>query len=134
MTVKRSPAMLAALLAVGVVTIPALAQTQSAPPTATPATPVEAPATPAAQAAPAAPVASPPAASAAAEPAPTKVAAVAKPHLSRCALAIHATERKLEKSSATPDNIAAAWHHLEEAKKSSGSACQAQAHEAADLL
>ena len=78
--------------------------------------------------------ASPPSPATAAAPANAKVATAAKPHLSACARAILASERKLDRSSADSANIASAWQHIEEARKSRGQACREQARQAADLL
>ncbi len=98
--------------------------------TPSPAT-AAAPANAAAPAAPAEPAAAP---AVAATPPPAKVATAAKPHLSACARAILASERKLDRSSADSANIASAWQHIEEARKSRGQACREQARQAADLL
>jgi hypothetical protein len=110
----------------------------SAQPPAAAAMPAPAPA----PAQPAAAPAQPPAAPAAMSPAPAamsaepekKVATVAKPHLSACARAIHATERKLDRSTASSSTIAAAWQHIEEAKKTKGAQCEEHAKQASEML
>lgn len=129
--IKKS--ILPGLVAIGLVgfcTMAAVAQTTSPAPQAVPA----APAPQAVPAAPPAAAAAAPTAPAPQETKPAMVASVARPHPSRCAMAIRATEKKLEKSESTPEKISSAWRFLEEAKKSRGKACEVDAREASDLL
>lgn len=57
-----------------------------------------------------------------------------KPQLSPCARAIKSSEKALEKSSASTDNIAQAWQHIQAAKQEKGAACVAEAKAAQEML
>lgn len=53
---------------------------------------------------------------------------------SACQKAIHASEKALKNSQASPDTIAQAWQHISMAKQEKGSACKDEAKQAQDML
>jgi hypothetical protein len=64
-------------------------------------------------------------------PTPTPV----KQHqMSACQKAIQASEKALKKSQASPETIAQAWQHIENAKQEKGSACKDEAKQAQEML
>lgn len=67
--------------------------------------------------------------------APTPIAEHPKQHtVSACQKAIQASEKALKKSQASPDTIAQAWQHIENAKQEKGSACKDEAKQAQEML
>ncbi len=54
--------------------------------------------------------------------------------MSACQKAIHASERALKKSQASPDTIAQAWQHIANAKQEKGAACKEEARQAQEML
>lgn len=65
----------------------------------------------------------------------TMVAHHAPQHqMSACQRAIKASEKALEKSQASPDTIAQAWQHIENAKQEKGAACKDEAKQAQEML
>ena len=67
--------------------------------------------------------------------APAAIADHPKQHtVSACQKAIQASEKALEKSQASPDTIAQAWQHIENAKQEKGSACKDEAKQAQEML
>lgn len=69
-----------------------------------------------------------------ADEAQTPVADHPKHQMSGCQKAIQASQRALEKSQASPDTIAQAWHHIENAKQEKGQACKDEAKQAQEML
>ncbi len=51
-----------------------------------------------------------------------------------CQQAIKVSEKALEKSQASPDTIAQAWQHIENAKQEKGQACKDEAKQAREML
>ena len=67
--------------------------------------------------------------------APTPIADHPKQHAgSACQKAIQASEKALNKSQASPDTIAQAWQHIENAKQEKGQACKDEAKQAQEML
>lgn len=67
--------------------------------------------------------------------APAPIADRPKQHaMSACQKAIQASEKALKKSQASPDTIAQAWQHIENAKQEKGSACKDEAKQAQEML
>jgi hypothetical protein len=54
--------------------------------------------------------------------------------LNACQRAIKVSEKALEKSQASPDTIAQAWQHIENAKQEKGQACKDEAKQAREML
>ena len=54
--------------------------------------------------------------------------------MSACQQAIKVSEKALAKSQASPDTIAQAWQHIENAKQEKGQACKDEAKQAREML